>query len=192
MKKHLLQHPWLSGLVGLCLAGTLLASWSFAQDNREPARPAAEKRHFHKMHGDDHGSRHHRFGRHHRGPGEHLARMQEALGLTEEQAGKMRELMLVARKNAIVLHAELRVAKLNLRDTMTRPEVDQAAVNQYVQQIGDTRQKLLRQRVDALVQAHALLTPEQRAKARALLLDGPGHPRHPQAFFDEDAGKERP
>lgn len=126
-----------------------------------------------------HGGHHMHGPRHH---GRHLMRMLRGLDLTDEQKAKAREVMMGARKQAIPMRAELRVAQLELQDLLVQDEVDRAAVDQHIDQIGQLRQKLMRHRVDTRLKLHAMLTPEQRAKARTALMDhmtdGPQHGFH--------------
>ena len=117
-------------------------------------------------HGGHHGMMHH--GGHH---GHSLKRMLKALDLSAEQKAKAHELLFESRKQAIALGAELRVARLELRQALVQDEVDRAAIDALVDRIGQSQQKLLQQRVDMHLKMHAILTPEQRAKTRTLFMD---------------------
>ena len=120
-----------------------------------------------------HGQRHH---------GRHWMRLLKGLDLTDEQKANAREIMLAARKQAIPMRAELQVAQLELQELLVQDDVDRAAVDQHLEQIGQLRQKLMRHRVDTRLKLHAMLTPEQRTKARTALIDrmvdGPPHGFH--------------
>jgi periplasmic protein CpxP/Spy len=120
-----------------------------------------------------HGQRHH---------GRHWMRILRELDLTDEQKANAREIMIAARKQAIPMRAELQVAQLELQELLVQDDVDRAAVDQHLDQIGQLRQKLMRHRVDTRLKLHAMLTPEQRAKARTALIDrmvdGPPHGFH--------------
>lgn len=120
-----------------------------------------------------HGQRHH---------GQHWMRILKELDLTDEQKAKAREIMMAARKQAIPMRAELQVAQLELQELLVQADVDRAAVDQHLDQIGQLRQKLMRHRVDTRLKLHAMLTPEQRAKAHTAFMDrmadGPPHGFH--------------
>jgi Spy/CpxP family protein refolding chaperone len=120
-----------------------------------------------------HGQRHH---------GRHLMRILRNLDLTDEQKTKVREVMMGAHKQAIPMRAELHVAKLELQELLVQDDIDRAAVDQHIDQIGQLQQKLMRHRIDTRLTVHAMLTPEQRGKARTAfmdhLTDGPQHESH--------------
>lgn len=133
-----------------------------------------------------HGQRHH---------GRHLMRILRGLDLTDEQKANAREMMMAARKQAIPMRAELQVAQLELQDLLVQDDVDRAAVDQHLDQIGQLRQKLMRHRVDTRLKLHAMLTPEQRAKARTAfmdhMVDGPPHGFHRQGGYHREGRHDR-
>lgn len=147
--------------VALMLGSGLAATPSLARDWGDYAG--------HRMH----GQRHH---------GRHWMRILRELDLTDEQTAKAREIMMAARKQTIPMRAELQVAQLALQDLLMQDDVDRTAVDQHLDQIGQLRQKLMRHRVDTRLKLHAMLTPEQRAKARTAFMDdmsdGPPHGFH--------------
>lgn len=120
-----------------------------------------------------HGQRHH---------GRYWTRILKGLDLTDEQKANAREIMIAARKQSIPMWAELHVAQLELQELLVQDDVDRAVVDQHLDQIGQLRQKLMRHRVDTRLKLHAMLTPEQRAKARTAFMDdmsdGPPHGFH--------------
>lgn len=126
------------------------------------------------------------------GPGQHMhgsrgfggmfKRLFRQLDLTDEQKGKARDIMIAARKTGIQMHADLKVARLELHEQLMQDEVDQAAVEQHLNQVGQLQQKWLRHRVETRLKLREMLTPEQRAKARTVMMermmDGPSHSFH--------------
>jgi Spy/CpxP family protein refolding chaperone len=115
-------------------------------------------------------------------------------GLSQAQVDQIRKIHLDERKAAIRSRADLQVAKLELREMMEAPSVDQAAIAARVKQIGDLQTSLLRSRVDARLAARKVMTPEQFEKVRQMRHDGAGrdrmpHPRGPrrgEADFGDD------
>ena len=110
--------------------------------------------------------------------GKRLQRMREALELSDAQVATARTILLKSRKQAIPLHAELRVAHLEMQEIFTQETVDKGALESTVQRIGELRQQLLRHRVNTRLELRALLTPEQQAKARTLAMDRIFDDRH--------------
>ena len=110
--------------------------------------------------------------------GKRLQHMREALELSDAQAATARTILLKARKQAIPLHAELRVAHLEMQEIFTQEMMDKAALESTMQRIGELRQQLLRHRVNTRLELRALLTPEQQAKARTLAMDHVFEDRH--------------
>ena len=64
-------------------------------------------------------------------------RILKGLDLTDEQKASAREIMLAARKQAIPMRAELQVAQLELQELLVQDDVDRAAVDQHLDQIGN-------------------------------------------------------
>ena len=104
----------------------------------------------------------------------HLGRMKETLGLTDDQVIKIKDIFTEARKKRIKTKAGIRVARIEMRQLMRQEKIDRAAIDQKIQAISRLRTQTMRQRVDARLKVHSLLTPEQRKKARAMTF---GHPR---------------
>lgn len=97
-----------------------------------------------------------------------LARMKEALGLTDEQVIKIRDIFTEARKAGIKNGADLRVARIEMRELMRADKVDRAAVNAKIKQISALREKMMTEGVDTRLKVRGVLTPEQIKKAQAL------------------------
>jgi periplasmic protein CpxP/Spy len=141
--------------------------------------------------GDHDGHRMHD-QRHH---GRHWMRLLRGLDLTDEQKANARDIIIAAHKQAILMRAELQVAQLELQERLVQDDVDRAAVDQHLDQLGQLRQKLMRHRVDTRLKLHAMLTPEQRAKARTALMDhmadGPPHGFHRRGGQDRGGRHDR-
>ena len=108
----------------------------------------------------------HARSRGHRGWGRRdpMERMKEQLELSDEQVQKIRGILREARKKSIKVRANLRVARIELRELVTQEQVDKGKIDTKLAQIGESRQQHLRLRTDVVLQAREVLTPEQRVK----------------------------
>lgn len=107
----------------------------------------------------------------HRGWGRRnpMERMKEQLELSDEQVQKIRGILREARKQSIKVRANLRVARIELGEFVTQEKVDRGKIDVKLAQIGEFRQQYLRLRIDVVLQAREVLTPEQRVKAERWL-----------------------
>ncbi len=103
------------------------------------------------------------------GSGHPLGRSTKKLGLTDEQADKIADIMTEARKKTIKARANLRVAGIEMGELLTRDEVDKEKVNQKINRIGQATENLIRNRMDAFFRIREVLTPEQRKKAKPFI-----------------------
>lgn len=93
-------------------------------------------------------------------------RVKSALGLTDEQTAKLREIMVDGRKSAIKTRADLEIQNLELRELLRADQPNHDAVLRKVQEISDLRGQMMKQRVESLLAAKSVLTPEQQQKIR--------------------------
>lgn len=96
-------------------------------------------------------------------------RVRTALGLTDEQANQLRQIMVEAQKSALKTRADLGVRRIELRELMRGDQPDREAVMKKVEEISDLRGQMMKQRIDSLLAAKAILTPEQQKKIRAFM-----------------------
>jgi Spy/CpxP family protein refolding chaperone len=113
-----------------------------------------------------------RFG--HRGGDRMLAmldnpRVRTTLGLSDEQANRLRQVMVDAQKAALKTRADLGVRRIELRELLRADQPDHDAVTKKVQEISQLRGQLMQQRIDSLLASKAILTPEQQQKIRAFM-----------------------
>ena len=118
----------------------------------------------HGMRGEGMGSR---MGMGMRGPGHRMERMLDAVGASAEQRAKVRDIMKAARDDLHKQREAGRALHQQMAQLMAAPRVDTAAVEA-------TRQRLLAQHdaaskrmTQAMLDAGAVLSPEQRAKIAA-------------------------
>jgi len=127
--------------------------------------------------GPEHGSHHfgpgERMGRGMegaRGPGMmrgHGERMARALALSEDQRAKVGRIMEDTRRKNWDVLGQIRSERFNLREMMRGDKVDPAAAVEQKRKLDDLKRQVMRARLEARNQVFALLTPEQREKARA-------------------------
>ena len=92
-----------------------------------------------------------------------------ALGLSDEQANRLRQVMGEAQKSALKTRADLGVRRIELRELMRADQPDRDAVMKKVQEVSDLRGQMMKQRVESLLASKAILTPEQQQKIRAFM-----------------------
>jgi len=145
-----------------------------------------------------HGGMHHRGG-----PGMGLAflvnnpEMRKRIGITDEQAAKIRQQTLEFRKAEIRNRADLEIKRLDLHSLMAADTPDRGAIDRTLQEVGAAQMALEKSAVDFHLAMRSALTPEQREKLKAMReefhgrgegqhgMGGPGGPhsmmRHPGA-----------
>jgi len=101
-------------------------------------------------------------------------RVKSALGLTDEQSGKVRQIMVESRKSAVKTRADVQVRGIELRELLRADQPNRDAVLRKVQEISDLRGQMMRQRVESLLAAKSVLTPEQQEKIRAFMSERRG------------------
>jgi Spy/CpxP family protein refolding chaperone len=101
-------------------------------------------------------------------------RVKSALGLTEEQSAKLRQIMVEGRKATIKTRADMQVQDIELRELLRADQPSRDAVLRKVQQISDLRGQMMKQRVESLLAAKSVLTPEQQQKLRTFMSERRG------------------
>jgi len=107
-----------------------------------------------------------------RGRGEHMA---QALGLSEDQRAKVRGIMEDTRRKNWDVLGQIRSERFKLREMLRGDKVDPNAAVEQKRKVDDLKRQVMRARLEARNQVFALLTPEQREKARSF---GPRLGRH--------------
>ena len=115
-------------------------------------------------------------------------RVKSALGLTDEQSAKLREIMVESRKSTIKTRADMEVRGLELRELLRADQPGREAVLHKVQEISELRGQMMRQRVESLLAAKSVLTAEQQQKIRAFISERRGR----RDAWRRDQGSGRP
>ena len=93
-------------------------------------------------------------------------RVKATLGLTDDQANRLRQITVEMEKTAIKTKADLAVRRIELRELLKADNPDRDAVMKKVQEVSDLTGQLMQQHVQALLSAKTVLTPEQQKKIR--------------------------
>lgn len=93
------------------------------------------------------------------------------LNLTAEQSEQIADILIQTRKEMIQLKAAFKVSRIELAELLTEAQVDEAAVADKAEQIGQSAQQLVQLRSTAALEVRRLLTPEQVKKAKPRLME---------------------
>jgi Spy/CpxP family protein refolding chaperone len=96
------------------------------------------------------------------------------LGVSAEQAAKIRQQDSDFRKTAIRSRADLQVKQIDLRDLMSADKPDRAAIDAKLEEISTARLAFDKSAVDYRLNARDALTPAQRDKLRQIMRDRRG------------------
>lgn len=102
-------------------------------------------------------------GRHH-SPAEHIARHAERLGLDEATQAAIAEIATSSKAADEALEEQMRAARERMRELLSAPETDRDAVMAQADELDALYARMHRNRLEAVLRIHELLTPEQRAE----------------------------
>ena len=105
-----------------------------------------------------------------RGPGTMRGRwkhMAHVLGLTADQRAQVRRIMEDTRRKNWDVLGQIKSERFTLREMFRGDKVDPNAAVEQKRKLDDLKRQVMRTRLEARNQVLALLTPEQREKARA-------------------------
>lgn len=103
-----------------------------------------------------------------------LARMvnnpefRDKLGITADQAAKIRQQTTDFRKSEIRARADLEVKRLELRDLLAADNPDRSAIDQKLQEISSARLAQEKSAIDYRLAMRSALTPEQKQKLQQM------------------------
>ena len=126
------------------------------------------------------------FGGKRGGPGMHVERMAEVLGLSDAQKAKVSEILNVEREKTGPLRQQLFENRKQIMEAAFSGKFDEAAVRAMAEKQARIQTELIVSHARATSEIHALLTPEQRTLAEKLgPIMGPRHGHMPPCG-DED------
>lgn len=91
------------------------------------------------------------------------------INLTDDQANELRRVVINAEKSAIETRARIAVDRIELRELLRVDKPDQDAVMKKVDEIGGLRDEMMKNGIQAVLDAKRILTPEQQKEIRALM-----------------------
>ncbi len=91
------------------------------------------------------------------------------LGLDEKQKEAIKEIGTTAKKDAIRKIADIRIARIELREILDKDPVDMTAVEAKVKQMESLKTDMHMSRIKALQEIKSKLTPEQRQQFKVNL-----------------------
>jgi Spy/CpxP family protein refolding chaperone len=91
------------------------------------------------------------------------------INLTDDQAGRLRQIVVNTEKSAIETRAQMAVDGIELREMLRADKPDRDAVMKKVEQISSLRGQMMKDGVQAILEAKTVLTPEQQKQFRELM-----------------------
>jgi Spy/CpxP family protein refolding chaperone len=103
-------------------------------------------------------------------PGRHrMWRALKQLDLTDAQKTAIHEIRVSLKKDMIRKRADLKIAKMELHDQLTKERVDMNAVEAHVKEVESLRTAMTLNAIKARVKIKDALTPDQRKKLAELM-----------------------
>ena len=99
----------------------------------------------------------------------HNEKIKAELGLTDDQAEKLRQIFMDSRKASIRTRADLQIQRMELHELMRAEKTDREAALKKVEAISALRAQMMRQHVESMLAAKTVLTPEQQKKIHAMM-----------------------
>jgi Spy/CpxP family protein refolding chaperone len=115
----------------------------------------------------------------------HMMMMAEELELTDAQREKIHGIMDQQMRRGIQERADIQIATFDLHQLMRADQPNKTSIDAQVDKLARLRATLAKERIGSLLQAHALLTPEQKTKLRQRHMGGGMHGPHGE---DDGAG----
>jgi len=96
-------------------------------------------------------------------------RFRLAVQLTDAQITRLRQIVISAEKSNIEVRAKMQVDGIDLRQLLRADKPDPAAVMNKVGEISQLRGQMMKNNVQALLDARAILSPEQQKQVRQFI-----------------------
>ncbi len=116
-----------------------------------------------------------RGGMHHFGGGMGLLRMAENprvrqyLGLTDDQVARLHKIGIDEEKASVQTRADMDLRHIELRELLRADNPDHDAIMQKLDEVNALQGKMEKQRVETLLSARSVLTPDQVKKVKAFM-----------------------
>ena len=96
-------------------------------------------------------------------------RVRQYLGLTDEQVGRLHKIGVDAEKASVQTRADMQLRHIELRELMRADNPDHDAIMQKLDEVNALRGKMEKQRVETMLSARSVLTPEQLKKIKTFM-----------------------
>jgi len=96
-------------------------------------------------------------------------RVRQYLGLTDEQVGRLHRIGVDEQKASVQMRADLELRHIELRELLRADNPDHDAIMQKLDQVNALQGKMEKQRVETLLSARSVLTPEQQKKVKTFM-----------------------
>ena len=100
---------------------------------------------------------------------DHMRHALKQIGLTESQKTAIHQIRITLKKDMIMKRADLKIAKLELREQLHKEPVDMSTVESQVNKLEVLKTAMILNAIKAREEIRATLTPEQRKKLAELL-----------------------
>jgi Spy/CpxP family protein refolding chaperone len=96
-------------------------------------------------------------------------RVKAYLNLTEPQVDRLRQILVDAEKSGVKTRADIAIRHIELRELLRADKPDHDAVMKKVEELSGLRSQMMKERIEALLAAKSVLTPEQQKKIRSFI-----------------------
>jgi Spy/CpxP family protein refolding chaperone len=96
------------------------------------------------------------------------------LDLTDDQREKLKAVHEKQQRRDVQARADLEIARMDLRDLVQAEKPNTSAINAQIDKMAKLQAERRKAQVGTLLEARALLTPEQQKKLREMRFKGPG------------------
>jgi Spy/CpxP family protein refolding chaperone len=120
-------------------------------------------------------------------------RVRQFLGLTDEQVGRLHKISLDAQKASVQTRADMELRHIELRELLRAENPDHDAIMQKLDEVNALQGKMEKQRVETMLSARSVLTPEQQKKIKTFMENrGAGGPGRGPMMMDRRGVPPRP
>jgi Spy/CpxP family protein refolding chaperone len=120
-------------------------------------------------------------------------RVRQALSLTDDQVARLHTISVNAEKSSVETRARLQVNRIELRELMRGDNPDQSAIMAKMDEANTLQGTMQKQRVQAMLSARSVLTPDQLKKLKTLAENrGAGPGQGPGQMMERRGGQGRP
>ena len=92
----------------------------------------------------------------------------DELSFSDEQVRKLQSIRIECEKNRIMIRARIKVGELELQELLNQSEVDLDKVDAKIKEIGGMKIESEINDIHSMIDARAILTPEQKEKLKDL------------------------